>query len=221
MGLNKSTGNMYPFLDWTWNPIAGECPIRCSYCSTNKIKRYPVIAAKYSGDLRLEQHQLCPMKNKGFIFVCSQQDLFCADSKDILAVLDHCRKYDENKYLFQSKNTKEMYNATWLYPDRFPTNRILCTTLENDTFIHRAKYFNMIKDSKFVKHVTIEPVMKFDLNEFVSMLREINPAQINIGADSGGNNLIEPTSEEILSLISELEKFTKVVQKENLKRLLP
>ena len=46
------------------------------------------------------------------------------------------------------------------------------------------------------------------------------PIQVNIGADSGGNNLPEPSKEKIIELIFELEKFTKVKQKKNLKRLL-
>ena len=45
-------GNMY---EWAkpWNPLGGECPHQCAYCSTNSLKRYPVIKDKYSGDLRL------------------------------------------------------------------------------------------------------------------------------------------------------------------------
>jgi hypothetical protein len=46
------------------------------------------------------------------------------------------------------------------------------------------------------------------------------PDQVNIGADSGKNKLPEPTAREIKSLIQVLERYTKVVPKNNLKRLL-
>ena len=52
------------------------------------------------------------------------------------------------------------------------------------------------------------------------MLRDANVTQINIGADSGNNNLSEPKKEKVLKLISKLEKITIVKQKSNLKRLL-
>ena len=73
---------------------------------------------------------------------------------------------------------------------------------------------------KFETQITIEPIMNFNLGFFVEMLKDANVSQINIGADSGNNNLQEPKKEKILQLISELEKFTIVKQKSNLKRLL-
>ena len=68
--------------------------------------------------------------------------------------------------------------------------------------------------------VTIEPILNFDLKEFIEIIKWSDPVQVNIGADSKGHNLIEPSKKKILKLISELEKFTKVHLKENLNRLL-
>ena len=72
------------------------------------------------------------------------------------------------------------------------------------------------------KYITIEPIMDFDLLEFVEMIKTCNPIQVNIGADSSHkrNRLPEPPKEKILELIDELEQFTTVVQKKNLTRLL-
>lgn len=36
--LNKSKGNMYPWVTYTWNPIKGKCPHECRYCY---MKGYP------------------------------------------------------------------------------------------------------------------------------------------------------------------------------------
>ena len=74
--------------------------------------------------------------------------------------------------------------------------------------------------SRFKKYVTIEPIMDFDLPKFAQMIEMCNPVQVNIGADSGGHKLPEPPKEKVLGLISELEKFTKVVLKKNLNRIL-
>jgi hypothetical protein len=68
--------------------------------------------------------------------------------------------------------------------------------------------------------VTIEPIMDFDIDEFISMIYSIKPKQVNIGADSGNNHLPEPTAEKVLQLIAALETFTIVKQKSNLSRIL-
>jgi len=68
--------------------------------------------------------------------------------------------------------------------------------------------------------ITIEPIMDFDLNPFIRKIKYNSPEQVNIGGDSGNNNLPEPSKKKILELISELEKFTIVVKKKNLNRLL-
>ena len=62
--------------------------------------------------------------------------------------------------------------------------------------------------------------MKFDLKWLDVYIRMCDPVQVNIGADSGGNGLPEPSSQEILKLIEVLSGFTKVERKKNLKRLL-
>ncbi len=43
--------------------------------------------------------------------------------------------------------------------------------------------------------VTIEPIMDFDLEPFVEMIKNTKPKFVNIGADSKGHNLPEPSSE--------------------------
>ena len=32
MGLNKSKGQMYEWINFTWNTIKGACPHDCKYC---------------------------------------------------------------------------------------------------------------------------------------------------------------------------------------------
>ena len=75
-------------------------------------------------------------------------------------------------------------------------------------------------DSPIKKFITIEPIMDFDLPEMVKLIKTCNPVQVNIGADSGHNNLPEPPKEKILQLIEELQKFTVIANKKNLERLI-
>ena len=73
----------------------------------------------------------------------------------------------------------------------------------------------------FRKMITVEPVMDFDIDIFLQWIRTINPEQVNIGADSGGNNLPEPSPEKLRKFIQALQAGgTKVHVKDNLKRLL-
>jgi hypothetical protein len=72
----------------------------------------------------------------------------------------------------------------------------------------------------YPKHVTIEPIMDFDLEPMIRLVKRCNPVQVNIGADSGNNHLPEPPAGKVLELIAALSEFTTVVQKKNLARLL-
>lgn len=68
----------------------------------------------------------------------------------------------------------------------------------------------------FDRYVTIEPIMDFDLPKLVELIKMCEPIQVNIGADSGNNNLPEPSA---IDLIEELKQFTTISKKNNLKRL--
>lgn len=112
----------------------------------------------------------------------------------------------------------------------FPCHSVICTTLETNRYeladrhsrgpsvLARIKEMNDCRIKR--KVITIEPVMDFDLVEFVDVIRYLKPAQVNIGADSGRNNLPEPGGEKIKKLIEELMPITIVHCKPNLKRLI-
>lgn len=236
MSLNKSNGNMYEWLSHTWNPLAGECPHRCSYCSTNKLMRYPGIKNKYTGPLRLEEKELkTNLGSNNFIFVAAQNDLFAQEvPKEIIhSILDYCQKFP-NKYLFQTKNPVRLLDFKY---DLKLLDFLVCTTIETNRIYpeimngcpnprERAHWMNEVCHEFYFgfpnekSFVTIEPIMDFDLEEMALVIEDCLPAQVNIGADTGNNNLPEPSADKILKLISKLEKFTVVKQKSNLKRLL-
>lgn len=216
MSLNKPKGNMYQGLvTHTWNTIKGACYHDCSYCYMKRWgKQNPV---------RFDEKELKTDLGKGnFIFVGSSCDMFAKDipKQWIKKTFDHCGKYEENKYFFQTKNPANIRRI-------LPFNSSVCVTIESNIFYPHImqssptpheRYYK----SKYIRHplyITIEPILNFN-DQFLKMLKDLAPIQINIGADSGNNNLPEPPKEKIHELISELENFTKVHLKPNLKRLL-
>ena len=85
--------------------------------------------------------------------------------------------------------------------------------------INRANAMKAISLLGLKTYVTIEPIMDFDLDEMVKLIRKCEPVQVNIGSDSKGNNLPEPSKKKIEDLI-DLLNFTKVKLKDNLRRLM-
>ena len=71
------------------------------------------------------------------------------------------------------------------------------------------------------RFVTIEPILDFDPDELVFCISEIKPDFVNIGADSKGHGLPEPSKEKILKLIGMLAaKGIEIREKHNMERLL-
>lgn len=71
MGLNKQSGNMYPWVTHTWNPIKG-CLHDCSYCYLRSLLSFEM-APRFEG--REVKRGLG--KNK-IIFVGSASDMWGA-----------------------------------------------------------------------------------------------------------------------------------------------
>lgn len=68
--------------------------------------------------------------------------------------------------------------------------------------------------------VSIEPIMDFDLYEFLQIINICKPEMVEIGADSKNNGLPEPGKEKIEQFIYELQTITTVKMKDNLERIL-
>ena len=218
MGLNKQTGNMYPFVSHTWNPIRGKCPHNCNYCYMKKFK---------IGELRLEKHELnTQLGNNNKIFVGSSTDMFAEEvpKEWIETVLNFLRNSHENTYFFQTKNPERYTEFLTIFPpDSFlgttiETNRNELINSEAPNISERVKWMTFI--TTYPKFVSIEPIMDFDTPMMTYYIDTIKPKFVSIGADSKNSNLTEPSITKILQLIRLLKKKTEVRQKKNLKRLL-
>jgi hypothetical protein len=71
------------------------------------------------------------------------------------------------------------------------------------------------------RFVTIEPILGFEPAKFLDYLRMMAPDFVNIGADSKGHGLPEPTAVGVNALICGLKVLgIEIRQKSNLSRLL-
>jgi DNA repair photolyase len=221
MALKQQTGNMYEFVTHMWGPVRGKCPHDCSYCY---VKRWGPLPPMHI-DERDMKTDLC----KGnFIFVGHTVDLFAEEvpKEWIERVLIHCCKYPDNKYLFQSKNPMRFLN----FLDLLPTDVLLATTIETNRVIYneskappytlRAYALKVLSELGYRTMVTIEPIFDFDLEDLVGLIKMAHPEWVNIGADSKGHRLPEPSREKINQLIDALKKETSVKLKGNLQRLM-
>ena len=224
---NKNGSNMYPWITHMHTHLGGECSHKCSYCYVdNHISGRP---EKFSGKIRLIEEEFSVVYGEGkTIFIEHMNDLFAKDVPEefIKRVIGHCNLYPNNTYMFQTKNT-ERYNK-WF--DVFPKNTILGTTIETNRVINgiseapkptdRAYWMTKIPE-KFKRFITIEPVLNFDVEIFATMMGDINPDFINLGADSKNHNLPEPTVEKIMAFVEELKKYNiELREKHNLQRLV-
>lgn len=216
--MRKSKGNMFDFVDYTWNVVKGKCPHKCEYCY---MLVYPQ-KELYFADFELKTN----LGNENFIFVGSSCDMFAESIPEewILKILEHCKKFD-NKYLFQSKNPERIFNLM----KYLPKNCVIGTTIESD-----RKYKSMgetpspttraIYMKELHRHyetmITIEPIHDFDIIGLTTLIKISNPSWVNIGADSKNHSLPEPNKDKILELIYNVSKFTEIKKKSNLERLL-
>lgn len=222
MSLNPSKGNMYDFVTHTWNTIKGACPHDCSYCY---MKRWGNLKP-----VRFDEKELKTDLGEGnFIFVGSSCDMFAEAIPDywIYKTLVKCEEHEGNRYLFQSKNPSGMNEYL---PGYGIKDFVICTTIESNREYpeimakspapkDRAFWINVLSEYA-PTYVTIEPIMDFDLEPLVELIKICDPEQVNIGADSGNNHLPEPPYEKVLELIDRLSAFTTIAKKRNLDRLL-
>ena len=210
---------MYSFVTHQWNPVRGECSYKCSYCYVGRRGRAQKPLCIDRKDLK------SPLGAGRFIFVCSGCDLFHPDVPGdwIADVHKQTMQYPDNKYLWHTKNPQRLVELI----EPGPAD-VACVTIESDiTYpgisgapsawkraMHLRKWEGM-------KMITVEPVIRFNPEEFAALIVGAEPDQVNIGADSGRNGLPEPAREDLEKLIGILNLHTEVHLKKNLCRLIP
>lgn len=226
MSLKKSEGNMYPWVTHSHAHLGGECPHKCVYCYVDN-PRFGR-PEKYTGDIRLIEKEFKTNygKNKT-IFIENCNDMFAKEvpTEFINKIIRHCLEWPNNIYVFQTKNPAR-YND---FLSIIPENSMLGTTIETNRDIpdvgkapspkERMEAMTGL-DSKYIRFVTIEPILDFDVDILAKWVLDINPKFLNIGADSKDHNLAEPTIEKILELVEKIRVGgIEVREKHNMQRL--
>jgi len=158
--------------------------------------------------------------------VVAHGDLFgyWVPSSIIERILEVCRSIEKEMWFFETKNPGRYINFIGI----FPANTVLSTTIETNrehskavmgyapTPVERFKSIMYLKRTfpGFPIHISIEPIMDFDLAPMISWMKNLKPVKVAVGYDSLNNNLPEPPKSKTLKLIEQLEKFTDVERKQ-------
>lgn len=228
MSLKISKGNMYDWVTHMHSHLGGECPHKCVYCYVQK-NRFGV-NPRYLGKIRLIEEEFKVDYGTGkTIFIEHMNDMFAKEIPDlwIVRILNHCRKYPENQYVFQTKNPKRALE----YLSLLPKKCLIGTTMETNINlgvsisqapqpIERAEGITNIAKEGFKTFITIEPALDFDVDILSLWIIQAKPDFVNIGIDSKQCRLPEPSKEKILELIKTLQQNNITIKKKvNLKRL--
>ena len=192
---------MFSFITKTWNPIGGECQIKCSYCWARKlIKRLKV--QKYVGKARLFPKELTKkFSENDFVFVSDMRDMFEPNVPSMLIqqVLDYI-KNSPATFLLLTKNPRRYLEF------KIPQNCVVGATIETDLGFREDRFISMMQIRHPRKMVAIEPIMKFSPN----FIRRLVPMQLEfvaVGYDNYACGFDEPKLAITEILISGLEVY--------------
>jgi len=201
----------------TWNPFKG-CLFDCVYCKPTfqaQAKRPKCRDCnKYVPHYHLKSLNHFPSTE--IVFFAGNGDIsFCKPgftSQMIWAIKKHNRRCPYKTYYFQSKRPE--YFKPFL--SLFPANVILITTLETNrdgyAFVSKAPVpsvrYEQFKNLDYPrKAITIEPIMDFDTEIFLSWIRAIKPEFVHLGFNSHPKavKLLEPSKGKVLEFMRMLK----------------
>jgi len=219
---------MFTRVTKTWNPVRG-CRHACympkgcfAYqLATGRLKNSPRYKHGFEPRLWPDEFDKTFGRNH-MIFVCDMADLFGdwvpAEWIEETLYIAGAVGY-KNEFLFLTKNPKRYSGFIGLVPE----NATLGVTIETNRNIRsmgltkapepieRYDWMKVLPWPK--KFVAVEPIMDFDLEILVKMIKDIEPKAVAVGYDNWNCGLPEPELSKTMKLIEELEKFTEVWRK--------
>ncbi len=223
-------GNMYSDSIFQWN-VAKGCNFQCTYCvpsfqrQAKRQKHNCIKCYNYEPHFHPERLKINFNLDKyetigdEFIWACSSGDIACMKDDWIQTILNKIKEYPNRTFFMQTKDPSIFYKFD------FPENMLLGITMETNEYQyayiptkapspwHRYVGFHDLEFPR--KVVTIEPIIEFRHEIFLSWLKALNPERIYIGYNSKSKSiqLPEPSLKKTQELIKELKKFTKVKTK--------
>ena len=200
----------------TWNPFKG-CNFDCIYCKDSfkrQAKRQKHNCIKcYNYKPHFHPERLNKIPKAALVFACANGDISFAKKEQKISIIKAMRLKPKQTFLLQTKNPECLEDF------RIPSNVIVGTTIETnrDTIkISKAPLtltrYNDLCVLSCRKSITIEPIMKFDLDVMIDWLWTINPEIVWVGYANHIKdlNLDEPELSKTKKLINELNRFTDV-----------
>jgi len=231
-GSRKARRRMFGFVTRSWNPVVGclhDCYNgRCwakvmarRLCSMG-FERYEGFRPKLvEGELSRSD-----FRPGELIFVSSMGDLFgeWVPRDWILRVLDVVGAHPRTTFFLETKNPSRYRE----FIARVPGNVILSATIETNLddvacSVSKApppseRYEAMRSIRWLRKHVSVEPVLRFDPEVFPRWIRRIGPILASVGYDNYGARLPEPPLRDVMGLIRDLEDLGVRVERKTLRR---
>lgn len=234
MPLTKSKGNMYDWCTHMHSHLRGECPHKCSYCYVQAMERR-FNTGRYSGPIHVDSAELAVNYGIGkVIFIEHLNDLFADEVPFVIIdrVLKHVAQYPGNRYVFQTKNPKRISLTERL--GNLPFNCMVGTTIESNRWhegimgnaphpLERLDEIGLISRLRqdVETFITVEPILDCDPETLASAIADAQPSFVNIGADSKGHGLPEPSKDTVMRLVDALNKRGVTIRKKsNLERIL-
>lgn len=220
---------------WTpWPVLSGRCEYACAYCHTRDAeRRFPNSGMKYGGPPRVCRRLMREHRERRSYSVAPTGDLFAGDVPDevILEILSWCRGHGVDRYLFMTQNPARMA----LYLGMMPGNRVLGTTIQTNRDTSgfsrapgpkaRAEAMASLREqNEGPLLVAIRPVLAFDIEPLMAIMRDIAPDEISIGALVRGADLHldEPEPWKVELLVDRCRDIcANVVLEQSLRRMLP
>ena len=220
---------MYKFVKKTWNPLVG-CYYDCEYCWARRLaKRFKCRACnEFRPHIHPERLNQAVLPKSGLVFVCDMGDISCQYITNVRRVLGFVesfqRKY-ETEFFFETKSPA-FYRFFQRLADLNPRKTILSTTIETNRPITlefsfapiTAERYRSMKELAWPrKHVSVEPIMDFDLDVMFKWITDIEPEIVSIGYDNYNHHLPEPPLSKVLKLIEDLEASGIRVERKTLR----
>lgn len=230
---------MFDCVTETCNFLAGRCHHNCKYCWALHLQDTRMKdSVKYHGPTMIWRREMKrKFKPNTMVFVCDMNDLFgeWVHQKHIEEIINYISKFPETTFLLLTKNPKRYGDFVKLSKVVIPSNCILGTTIETnrdekyETFSNAPKpseriyqigwvgsFFRAWANGKYM--VSIEPIMDFDLKDFVEDIKWVDPDFVYIGYDNYNNDIPEPSLNKVEQFIKALSKFTEVREKPSIEK---